>query len=56
MEVYQIACNTLRMRTCTQKSMSSLNAARADNFYYPPDWEPGKGKEIIMPVNFFEIN
>ncbi len=23
--------------------MSSLAAARADNFYYPPEWEPSKG-------------
>ena len=23
--------------------MSSLAAARADNFYYPPGWDPSKG-------------
>lgn len=23
--------------------MSSLAAARADNFYYPPEWDPSKG-------------
>ena len=23
--------------------MSTLAAARADNFYYPPEWEPSKG-------------
>jgi len=25
--------------------MSSLAAARADNFYYPPDWDPNSGSE-----------
>lgn len=25
--------------------MSSLAAARADNFYYPPDWDPSTGSE-----------
>lgn len=23
--------------------MSTLAAARADNFYYPPGWDPSKG-------------
>lgn len=23
--------------------MSTLAAARADNFYYPPEWDPSKG-------------
>ena len=23
--------------------MSSLAAAKADNFYYPPEWDPSKG-------------
>ncbi|KAM0008508.1 putative saf4/Yju2 protein [Helianthus debilis subsp. tardiflorus] len=29
--------------TCTIIFMSSLAAARADNFYYPPEWDPKKG-------------
>ncbi len=26
--------------------MSSLKAARADNYYYPKDWDPSKVKNI----------
>lgn len=30
--------------------MSSLAAARADNFYYPPDWDPNSGSEQARKV------
>lgn len=31
--------------------MSSLKAARADNFYYPRDWDPSKVIKIKRPNN-----
>ncbi|AQK46431.1 Nuclear protein-like [Zea mays] len=36
-------------------NMSSLAAARADNFYYPPEWSPKKGglNKFEMPFNIW---
>ena len=28
--------------------MSSLKAARADNYYYPKDWDPSKVKNNVL--------
>lgn len=33
----------LRVVTYTGSTMSTLAAARADNFYYPPEWTPDQG-------------
>jgi len=36
--------------------MSSLAAARADNFYYPRDWDPSKvGKAWDEVILFYSI-
>lgn len=39
--------------------MSSLSAARADNFYYPPDWTPDQvyhRKSPLGVLNFAVLN
>ena len=33
--------------------MSTLAAARADNFYYPPGWDPSKGS--LNKVLYWEL-
>ena len=45
---YQFLSSTLHFGVSLYKasSMSSLAAARADNFYHPPDYDPKKHKSL----------